>query len=439
MAMVAIYSKKLYVAERETGAMLRKFRLGACDAIAPILDGIEDDQVMAVQTACTNPICIVYGPPGTGKTTTVRRIVQSFDRAGMKGVIATPTGKAAKRSDEVLSTDGVNYIDRPACLTTFRALGFNQGKYEFNYHNRLPHDYVILEESSMESMEDFRNLLYAIDPSYTRLIIVGDPYQLPSIGAGNILYDLIHSNKIPKIELRKIYRQGANSGIVFNASRILKGMAPLKEDPVTGEKFTDFFFVPTKDEDESMQKITEWVCEKLPAKMGLDSTMDIQPLSPGRKSIIGTDMLNTTLRARLNPSGRKGFRDFRIGDKVINKKNRYAHGIVNGDVGIVRDLTEHGMEVDFGLEQNVVIDRDMGDSIYLAYAYTVHGSQGSEYPCCIMPLHRCHYQLLFQNLVYTGMTRGKRMSLIVGDSTAFDHAISNTVTDKRRTGLKHWL
>lgn len=436
--MVSIYSRELYVAERETGAMVRRFRNESCDAINPITDGIEGDQVTAVETACSNPISLVYGPPGTGKTTTVRRIVQSFDMAGMKGIIAAPTGKASKRSDEVLA--GIDYYNRPECSTTFRHLGFKAGKYEYNFHKKLPIDYVIAEEKSMLDLLQFRNLLYAIDPKVTRLVGVGDPYQLPSIGPGNILYDLILSGKIPKTELTKVYRQGKDSGIIHNARKILSGQLPDKEHPETGVKFDDFFFVSTKDEEESLGYIIDWVTNKIPAKFGFDPTMDIQVLSPGKQSTVGTDNLNQQLRQRLNGTGKVGYRGFRVGDKVINKKNRYDYGIVNGDVGKVVEVGDTGMRIDFGPGVGAVdIEKDMGDSIFLAYAYTIHSSQGSEYPCCIIPVHRCHWRLLFQNLIYTGMTRAKKLCMFVGDHQAFQHAIENTVTDKRRTGLRNWI
>lgn len=437
--MVAIYSKRQYVAERELGALLRRFRNKGCDAINPVLDGIADDQAAAVELACTNPYSIVYGKPGTGKTTTVRRIVQSFDRAGMKGIVATPTGKAAKRSDEVLSTDDIKYYSRPTCSTTFRVLGFRGGQYEYNLNNPLKFDYAVIEEGSMLSGEDAKNFHAAIDPKHTRVVLVGDPYQLPSVGAGNFLYDLINSHKFPKTELRKIYRQGANSGIVHNAGRVLAGKMPDTVDPITGEKFKDYFFVPTDDELTTLNKLLDFTCEKIPAKYSFDPVKDIQVLSPGKNGLVGTHNLNDQLRLRLNPNGKAGFRDFRVGDKVINKKNRYDVGIVNGDVGIIVDITPHGMEVDFGLGSNVEIDKDLGDSIFLAYAYTVHGSQGSEYPCCLMPIHRCHWKLLFQNLIYTGMTRGKQYVLQMGDVTAMQYGVAKTVTDKRRTGLRHWI
>lgn len=436
--MVAVYSRDLYVAERETGAMLRRFLNANCDSVNPVLGGTEGDQALAVQTACSNPLSLVYGPPGTGKTTTVRQIVQSFDMAGMQGLLGAPTGKAAKRSDEVLA--GMEYYNRPECSTTFKHLGFKGGKYEFGVNRKLPVDYVLLEEGSMLDLQQFRNTLYAIDPARTRIVIVGDPYQLPSVSAGNVLYDLIESNKIPKTELRKIYRQGKDSGIVYNAKRILGGMMPEKEHPETGVKFDDFFFVSTKDEDESLAYILDWTTDKIPKKFGFDATMDIQVLCPGKRGTVGTDMLNQQLRMKLNPSGKPGYRGFRLGDKVINKKNRYDSGIVNGDVGKVVEISDTGMQIDFGLGVGVVeIEKDMGDSIFLAYAYTVHSSQGSEYPCCIIPVHRCHWQLLFQNLIYTGMTRAKKLCMFVGDHNAFQHAIENTVTDKRRTGLRNWI
>lgn len=443
-----LYLPNLFAAEAEVAHYIHHLNKAGCDSITPVTDGLEDQQPYAVEQACCSSLSILYGKPGTGKTTTLKRIIQSFDQSGLSGIIATPTGKAAKRANEVLLSDGTGYSRKPDSLTTFRALGYNPATgYKYSHQKKLDWDYVVLEEASMLALEDARNVLAAIDPARTRVVIVGDPYQLPSVGAGNFLFDCIDSDKIPKIELVKIFRQGANSGIVYNAARVLKGEMPIKQDPQTSEAFTDFYFVPTKNEEESFTKIIDWVTEKIPAQRKFDPVMDIQSLSPGKKSVIGTKNLNEKLRERLNPPGKSpdGYRGFRLGDKVINKRNNYSLEIVNGDVGKVAEIGQQGMTVDFGAGAGkdgigrVKIEKDAGDSIFLAYSYTVHGSQGSEYPCQIMPVHRCHYTLLFQNLVYTGMTRAKQLSMIVGDPDAFRHAIQNTVTDKRQTGLRELL
>jgi exodeoxyribonuclease V alpha subunit len=449
MTATRLYLPNLFAAEAEVAHYLNRFLKVGCDSIRPVTDGLEDQQPYAVEQACCNSLSILYGRPGTGKTTTLKRIIQSFDQSGLRGIIGTPTGKAAKRADEVLSSDGSIYSQRPKSVTTFRALGYNPSRgYTYNHEKQLDVDYFILEEASMESLEDARNVFAAINPERTRVVLVGDPYQLPSVGAGNFLYDCIQSDRIAKVELQKIFRQGPNSGIVYNAARVLKGEMPSKNDPATGDLFTDFYFVPTKHEDETFTKILDWATEKIPAQRKFDPVMDIQILAPGKKSTVGVKNLNDKLRERLNPESPArpmGYRGFRLGDKVINKKNNYNLDIVNGDVGKVIEIGKEGMVVDFGAGTGkdgtgkVQIEKDAGDSIFLAYAYTVHGSQGSEFACQITPVHRCHYTLLFQNLIYTAMTRAKQLSMIVGDPDAFRHAIQNTVTDKRQTGLGELL
>lgn len=434
-----VYSRRLYVAERQAGALLRRFRKGHCDPIPAVADGIDGDQIFAVENACNNPISILYGNPGTGKTRTVQRIVKSFDNAGMKGLVLTPTGKAAKRSNEVLLEDGASYHNMPKCQTTFRGLGWKNGSFTFNHENILPYDYVVLEESSMLGIEDFTNVMLAIDPEKTRVVMVGDPYQLPSVSPGNVLYDCILSGKLPKVGLTKIRRQGPNSGIVYNANRILHGKMPLPVNEETGERFTDFYFIATKNESETVERIINWNCGSIERDRGYDSLMEIQTLSPGHKGLSGTVELNNRIRARINPSGKEGFRGFRVGDKVINRRNNYNLDIVNGDVGKVLSVAQYGMEVDFGLGRPVVIDKDIGDSIQLAYAYSVHGSQGSEYKCVLMPFHMTHYKMLFQNLAYTGVTRARLLVMCVGDTAAYKRAIEETVTDKRQTGLRYWI
>lgn len=439
------YLPEYYAAERELAAYIHRFKKVTCDKITPITEGLSDLQPQAVELACSQPLSLLYGKPGTGKTTTMRRIVQSFDASGMKGIIMAPAAKAAKKASEVLDT-GTSYGHRPSCMTTYRGLEYQGGLGSFarNHKRPLDVDYVILEESGMLGCLNARDVLAAIDPKRTRLILSGDPFQLPSVEAGNVFYDCIQSDFIAKTELEKIFRTGPNSGIAINAARMLQGQLPIPNDPTTGEPFTDCFFIPRMDEEGSFKTILEYVSEKIPAKLKC-KTEDIQSLSPGKRSKTGTESLNEALRALINPKGQVGCRLFRVGDKVINRRNSYALGIVNGDVGMIREIAASGMIVDFGLGAGtdgkgiVSIQGEALDAIRLAYSYTVHSSQGSEYMVQMTPIHKAHWKLLFQNLVYTSWTRAKVVTILIGEVDALRHAVQNRVTQRRKTGLQALL
>lgn len=439
------YFPENYIAERQVAECIKNIARTKTYAVKPITEGLDEDQAIGVELMCESSLTVVSGYPGTGKTTLNRRAVQSFDQAGMTGLIVAPAAKAAKRADEVLSMEGhdgttVTYLDKPRCMTTFRGLEYNpMTGYGRNEDRKLDVDYVFIEEASMLGIVDAANVLCAIDPQRTRVIITGDPYQLPSVSPGNFLHDLISFSRVPSVKLTKIHRQGANSGIVQNANRILHGKMPIKADPTTGEPFKDFFFVPTSSEEETVQKILKWCESGIPKAHGFDPINDIQPLSPGKNSTVGTKNLNEKLRDVLNGGNPPMYRSFRLGDKVINRKNHYSKDIVNGDIGRVVDIGRQGMEVDFVGVGIVEVSGEIGESIQPAFAYTVHSSQGSEYACQILPLHRCHWTNLYQNLVYTGLTRGKKLSMLVGDPSAMQHAIQNTVTDKRESGLVEFL
>lgn len=435
------------LAERELTSLMRPMLRIKADHLPweDFRQGLFDEQADALHAAATSRFLLLYGVPGSGKTTTLGRVVQMFDSAGLHGVIMAPTGKAAKRADEVLTASKIEYSNRPDCKTTFRGLGFNPGtgKFEFNEANPLDYDYVILEESSFLDGIHGRDIFLAIDPTRTRVIMVGDPYQLPPVGSGCIFRDLIDSHRFTEAKLSTPRRQGAQSGIVYNANRVLNGLMPSKVD-LEGTAFTDWFFNELLDEDEAQRRIVGWVKEKIPARYGFDAINDIQVISPGKKGKIGTKDLNDVLREALNPGPAK-FRGFRLNDKVINRKTAYTLGIYNGDVGRVKEIGNSGMVVDFGAGAGldgtgvVEITGDYADSIKLNYAGTVHSSQGSEYKCQITPLYRTHYRLLSRNLLYTAMTRAKQLSMLIGDSSALTRCIEFSQTVERMTGLQDWL
>lgn len=445
------YHPHMLAAEREIAARLRNLVKSGCDKIEAYTEGLKGEQPKAVETACQHRVSVLFGPPGTGKTTTSNAIIRSFDRAGLKGMIVSPTAKAAKRASEVINDPSKPPLQTELpCLTVHRALEYSQFEEGFarNQENPLDVDYIGMDETSMADTPIFCDFLRAIDPSRTRLFCLGDPYQLPSIGPGNVLHDLINSRVIPSTQLTQVFRTGANSGIAYNAGLILNGEMPAKIDPRTNEAFNDFFFVHRPTPEQTADFILESVTKKIPAQRGVDSVTEIQVLSPGKKSEVGTTALNKRLREALNP-GKEIYRGYRLNDKVINRKNIRQVGVVNGDVGKIIEISDKGLTVDFGVGAGLAGDGIVdyradneyanGDSLHHAYCFTIHSSQGSEFPVVIMPCHNSHYKLLFRNLIYTGITRAKKLACIVGDVNALRHAIETSVTDKRMTGLQEWL
>jgi len=444
------YLPKMLAAEKEIAAYIHRLLTTGCQKVESYLDGLRAEQPKAVMMACRYPISILFGKPGTGKTTTSNNIVRSFDKAGMTGIGIAPSAKAAKRMLEVVNNPDLDPMNNELeCMTIHRALEYNvqTGGFDRGPDNPLDYDYVWLDEGSMADCEIFADLLSTIDPTRTRIFISGDPYQLPSVGPGNVLNDLIYSRVVPVTELMTIHRTDENSGIAFNAARILNGEMPTVQHPDTGVKFKDFYFVPRKTAADSLKFILDSVCEQLPQKRHFDPILDIQVLSPGKKSEIGVTELNKQIRNRLNP-GKEIYEGFRLNDKVINRQNIRQLGIVNGDVGRVLEAAKRGMTVDFGpgagLDGNGIVefseDKEYaGGSLHLAYCFTIHASQGSEFKAVLMPCHMAHYKLLFRNLIYTGATRARKLSCIIGDIKALQHAVETSVTDKRQTGLQQWL
>lgn len=434
------YLPEMLAAEHEIAALLARLMRKGCDRIEPDTEGLLYQQPEAVKKACTKPVSILRGQPGTGKTTTLRRVVSSFDKAGMKGVVLCPTGKARKRADEVINGPDENYRNAPVCSTIHRGLEYSMkaGGFQRNYENPLDVDYVVADEFPMSGCLLSRSLFMSIKPGKTRLVLCGDDNQLPSVEPGNVMHDMIKSEVFPDTNLTNILRQGKDSGIAYNSSLMLRGLRPIKEDPKTGERFRDFFFVPRESHGKSVSTFLDYVCDKIPEKYGYDPINDIQVLSPGKKSDVGTKNLNDLLRDRLNPGGNPGFMGFKVKDKVINRVNNLGLGIVNGDVGFVKEVGKKGMIVDFGVGDTQITAGDKV-SLHLAYCFTVHSSQGSEFPVVLTACHKTHYQLLFRNLIYTAVTRARNLSMVIGEPKAFLGAIERTVVDKRQTGLARLL
>lgn len=393
--------------------------------------GIQYDQVQidAIREAVASKVMVLTGGPGTGKTTTTQGIIAALKGLGLTILLAAPTGRAAKRMSEATGMEA---------KTIHRLLEFNpQDGYKRNDENPLEGDALIVDECSMIDIILMNNLMKAI-PVHMRLIMVGDIDQLPSVGAGNVLRDVIDSGKIPVIRLTRIFRQAQSSRIVMSAHAINQGQFP----DISNGKQTDFFFMPEEDPEVVAQKIVELVHHRLPKAYG-QPVSNIQVLTPMQKGVIGSSTLNIALQAALNPSQaglNRGGYSFRAGDRVMQLKNDYDKDVFNGDLGYVASINteDRTLEVDFD-GRMVEYDVTELDELSLAYATTIHKSQGSEYPIVVMPVMMTHYVMLQRNLIYTGITRAKKICVLIGSKKALSYAIRNMTVLKRNTRLKERL
>ena len=385
----------------------------------------------AIRMALSSNLMILTGGPGTGKTTALKGIIQMFKSMNLSIGAAAPTGKASKRMSEVT---GLN------AKTIHRLLDYNPYYgYGYNEEIPLPYDVIIIDEMSMVNVLLMNVLLKAISPS-TKLILVGDVDQLPSIGAGNVLSDCIESNLIQTIRLTEIFRQEEDSEIILKAHAINNG----KQIVINNSKPNNNFFVINRSDNDSISnEIISLVTERLPKKYNVAPT-DIQVLSPMRKyTSVGVDELNNKLQILLNNNIdgiTVGKTIFKLGDKVMQTKNNYDKEVFNGDVGFITDinLSEKTITVDY--DDNVVIyDKTDMDELVLAYVSTIHKSQGSEYPIVIIPITKSHYNMLQRNLIYTGITRSKEICILVGQPDMLNYAIGNTKYSIRNTYLKELL
>ncbi len=389
--------------------------------------GMEYDEIQAaaIRQAAASKLMILTGGPGTGKTTTTRGIIAAFQAYGLEILLAAPTGRAAKRMTE---TTGL-----PAA-TIHRLLEFKPPEgYQRNEENPLRGDVLIVDECSMIDIVLMNALLKAVPPSM-RLILVGDVDQLPSVGAGNVLRDLIDCGCFPVVRLTRIFRQAQTSRIIMNAHRINEGQFP----ELGGGRDRDFFFVTRETPEEAAAEIVELVRRKLPAYCGR-SPFDIQVLTPMQRGITGAANLNQLLQHALNP-GEEGLRRggycFRVRDKVMQIKNNYDKEIFNGDIGTVElaDEENRSLAVRFD-DRTVEYDISELDELVHAYATTIHKAQGSEYPVVVMPVLMSHYVMLQRNLIYTGITRAKKLLVMVGTKKALSYAVRNVTVSRRNTLL----
>ncbi len=390
-------------------------------------------QIEAVKTAVSEKVMVITGGPGTGKTTIINALMRIYREIGAKILLSAPTGRASKRMSEA-----TGYPAR----TIHRMLEFNPKRFGFQRDESRPLEasVLVLDETSMIDTTLMYHLLKAV-PSGATLILVGDVNQLPSVGAGNVLKDIIASGKVPVVELKEIFRQAGRSRIVTNAHRINSGLMP----DLAADKghLEDFYFIDQDDPEQAVKIIVELVTERIGRRFKLNPFEEIQILSPMHKGIVGTEQLNTKLQEVLNPSGeemRRGGRTFRRNDKVMQIRNNYEKEVFNGDIGRITSVDQENQEITVTYDGTPVrYEVSDLDEIVLAYAISVHKSQGSEYPAVIVPILSQHYLLLQRNLIYTAVTRAKNLVVMVGSKRALATGIRNDRIMKRFTYLSERL
>lgn len=392
----------------------------------------EDVQRDAITLASGSHVCVITGGPGTGKTTTMKGVIQNALRNKLKVLLAAPTGRAAKRLAETTGMDA---------STIHRMLEYRPGEgFGRNEDEPLAGDLLVVDESSMIDTLLVCSLLKAV-PDNMSVVFVGDVDQLPSVGAGNVLRDMIGSGVIPVVRLTKIFRQAADSLIVWNAHAIDEGRAPSLPCNLSPDG-EDFCFIERDSTEKIQNDILTLVPQYIPEMFGIRKS-DIQVLSPMRRGPLGTEELNRLLQDKLNPSRvmlKRGLTEFRLGDRVMQTKNNYEWDVFNGDIGrIVRvDTEERTLTIDF--DGNLVEAKgDEMDSLDLAYACTIHKSQGSEYPVVVIPVTMGHYVMLQRNLLYTAITRAKKRCVLVGEKKAIMTMIGNNAVKKRNSALSEKL
>ena len=436
----AIYLPPFYHAERGTVRRLSEIAEAAPSVIVKTAGlaerisgktGIEYDhlQMEAIRSAAVSKVFVLTGGPGTGKTTTTLGILTAFQSAGARILLAAPTGRAAKRLAETTGMEA---------KTIHRLLEFKPPEgYQRNEEKPLDGDVLIVDECSMIDIMLMYSLLRAI-PDHMTLICVGDVDQLPSVGAGNVLRDLIESDCFPVARLTKVFRQAQKSRIVTNAHRINAGQMP----DLSNGRDTDFFFVEEEDPEKAAERISELVKTKLP-RYYRTTPADIQVLTPMQRGAVGASNLNMILQQAVNP-GDSGLRRsgtlYREADKVMQIRNNYEKEVFNGDVGRILSIDLENRELSVLFDgRTVTYDATELDELTLAYATTIHKSQGSEYPVVVMPIMMTHYVMLQRNLLYTGVTRAKQALVLVGMAKAIRFAVRNVTVHRRNTMLKERL
>lgn len=440
-----VYLTPLYVAEDNaarrlkqlTGAPKQLIQIDVERAIEWVQKAnrihLSERQKQAIAKAIGSKVLVITGGPGTGKTTLVNSLISILEKKGQRIVLASPTGRAAKRLSEVTGKEA---------KTLHRLLEFSpsEGGFKRNVENPLTADVVIIDETSMVDIVLMNHLLKAIPPSAT-LVLVGDVDQLPSVGPGNVLRDILDSGIAEVVRLTEIFRQALESLIVVNAHRINRGEA-IQTNPVQG-KHPDFYFIRREEPEKVLEVIKQLCTQRMPKAFGFDPLEDIQVMTPMHKGMVGVANLNKELQNLLNPSEEevvRGSRVFRLKDKVMQMRNNYEKEVFNGDIGKIAriDLEEQQLSVRFE-GRDVLYEWSDLDELTLAYAISVHKSQGSEYKAVILPVLPQHFVMLQRNLLYTAITRAKKLMVVIGSRKAIAIAVKNNKVEERYSGLEKRL
>ena len=435
----ALFLPLMHGAERGVSEYFKRLTATPCEPLQVHLENalkwvektqkivLSEKQRQAIQQGIESKVLVITGGPGTGKTTVLKGLLAVLERKGLSFLLAAPTGRAAKRMEAATGREA---------QTIHRLLEFSPIKRGFtrDEHNPVRTDLVVIDEASMIDTLLMHALLRALPP-FARLVLVGDVDQLPSVGAGNVLFDTIASGRVPVVRLDTVFRQAAQSGIITNAHRINRGEFPAFNK-------TDFILLSRREPSQAAETIIELVSRRIPDRFGLDPLRDIQVLSPMRRGEGGVIRLNEQLQQALNPRCEMiPRRNFGRGDKVMQLRNNYELDVYNGDTGIITLVDEEAgeLEVTFDDGRVVIYGLDQADELDLAYAATVHKSQGSEYPAVVLAFLPQHYMMLQRNLLYTAITRGKQLVIVVGSEKAVGMAVHNSQFARRNSRLSERL
>jgi len=397
---------------------------------------LAEAQKQAVEMAVQSKVLVITGGPGVGKTTLVNSILQILKAKKLETVLCAPTGRAAKRLSETTKLEA---------KTIHRLLEFDPATYSFKHNKDWPlkGDVFVIDESSMIDLTLAYQVIQAI-PKRAALILVGDVDQLPSVGAGCVLKDIIDSEVIPVCRLTEVFRQASESNIITNAHRINKGEYPVfPKNKVENPNESDFYFIEQEDPDKAVDLIKKLVTEHIPNKFGFNPLDEIQILTPMQRGKLGARNINLVLQETINPTGaevQKYGWTFRVNDKVMQIENNYDKDVYNGDIGRITNIDEENREIKVKYDsRDVQYDFNELDELILAYAMTVHKSQGSEYPAVIIPIHSQHYMMLQRNLLYTAVTRCKKLVILLGNFKGLGMAVKRVDANRRITSLKENL